>query len=233
MVKKSGRISRLKKGAVIAAAAATIGGGAWLSVSFNGSKPFLLPAYRAEEVIDGDTFMTKEIQYIRANTYDAPELDMCGGQEAKKELEKLILGKDIYLKVNYHDSGGRLMASVYTKNGLVATKMLESGWVELNDRGNLDLPELKIARDKAEAEKRGLYSELCTQTINKENPKCKIKANVGRNDAKIYSFPGCNIYNIVSVQLHHGDQWFCTEAEAKKAGFRKAENCPDRYVPEK
>lgn len=218
----------MKTSGLIAAAAVISG---WLGLSFGGSKPINVPAYRAEEVIDGDTFMTEEKQYIRANTYDAPELDMCGGKEAKKELEKLIMGKDIYLKVTYHDSTGRLMSIFYTKDGLVATKMLESGWAELNDRGNFDLPELKIARDKAQVEKRGIYSGMCTQMSNPDKPTCLIKANVGRNDEMNYFFPGCNTYDIVFVQLHHGDQWFCTEAEARKAGFTKAERCPERYIP--
>ena len=226
MPKSPGRLAKLKTVGLVAVAAATIGGA--LGVSFGGNQPINVPAYRAEKVIDGDTFMTEEIQYIRNNTYDAPELDMCGGPEAKKELEKLILGKDVFLKVFFHDSTSRLMSSVYTKDGLVATKMLESGWVELNDRGNLDLPELKIARDKAQAEKRGLFSEKCTQTINLDKPSCLIKANYGR-DKKTYFFPGCNNYDVTMVQLHHGDQWFCTEAAAKKAGFTKAQNCPDRY----
>jgi hypothetical protein len=28
------------------------------------------------------------------------------------------------------------------------------------------------------------------------------------------------------IQLHQGDQWFCTEKEAVKAGFVKAGGCP-------
>jgi len=227
VAKKTWHLAKFKTKALIAAAAVGVGG--FLGLSFGGNKPINVPAYRAELVVDGDTFMTEEKQYIRDNTYDAPELDRCGGQEAKKELEKLILGKDIYLKVTYHGSTSRLMSVVYTKDGLVATKMLESGWAELNDRSNLDLPELKAARDKAQAEKRGLFSEMCTQMTNPKNPACLIKANYGRNEVMNYYFPGCNNYNITFVQLHHGDQWFCSEAEARKAGFAKAENCPEAY----
>ncbi len=224
MSKKPGRFYKLKKAAVVAA----IGTAGILSVTFaNSKKPLFVPAYHVLEVIDGDTFMTKEIQYIRDNAYDAPELDQCGGLEAKRELEKLVLNKDVYIKVNYHDKNNRLSASAYNQNGLVATQMLSSGWVELNDRANLDLPELKVARDKALAEKKGLYSEKCTQTTNPDNPTCLIKANINEADeTKLYFFPGCNRYEPTLIQLHHGDQWFCTEAAAKKAGFTKAERCP-------
>lgn len=223
--------SKLKKAAVITA----VGAAGILGVTFaNSKKPLFVPAYRVAQVIDGDTFMTKEIQYIRDNAYDAPELDQCGGLEAKRELEKLILGKEVYLKVYYHDSHNRLMASVYTEKGLLATQMLTSGWVELNDRGNLDQPELKLARDKAQAEKKGIYSEKCTQTTNPDKPSCLIKANVNTADGtKLYFFPGCNQYETTVIQRHHGDQWFCTEAQAKTAGFTKGKSCPEHYVPEK
>jgi endonuclease YncB( thermonuclease family) len=229
MRKKSGRFSKLKKAGIVAAVAASAG---LLSVSFNGNKPFFLPAYRAVQVFDGDTFETEEYQNIRLASINAPEFGLCGSEQSKKELEKLILNKDIYLKVVYRDSS-REVGIVYTKDGLVAEKMLASGWAELQDREGVGGPELTEATQKARSEKRGVFGTLCTQETNYKQPNCKIKANVGANDEHFYHFPGCNHYNTVSVQLHHGDQWFCTEAEAKKAGFVKAERCPDRYVPEK
>lgn len=92
MSKKPGRFSKIKKAAIIAATAATVVGVGILGVTFhNSNKHLFLPVYRVIQVIDGDTFMTKEIQYIRDNAYDAPELDQCGGQEAKRELEKTVI----------------------------------------------------------------------------------------------------------------------------------------------
>lgn len=88
MSKKPGRFSKLKKAAV----AAAIGTAGILSVTFaNSKKPLFVPAYRVAQVIDGDTFDTEEHQAIRLAAIDALELDECGGKEAKKELERLIL----------------------------------------------------------------------------------------------------------------------------------------------
>lgn len=187
-----------------------------------------VPSYQAIRIIDGDTFETKEKQWIRISGIDAPESGLCGSEEAKQQLGKFILGKDLYIKVTYHDST-RLMGLVYTKNGLVATKMLETGWAERNDRDNLDLPELEKASELAKTKKLGLNSSLCTQETNLNNPKCLIKGNITTNNVPTYHFPGCNSYNTTIVQLHHGDKWFCTEEEAANAGFVKAETCPASY----
>ena len=226
MPKKAKRFSKLKTTGVIAVAAAAIGG--FFGLSFNGNKPINVPAYRAIRVIDGDTFVTKENQNIRLAGVDAPELGLCGSEQAKKELEKLILDQDLYLKVIYHDSS-REMAYVYNKDGLIDTTMAESGWVEIHGFSGLSLKEkaqLILMNLQAKKAGRGVYSQLCSQKTNPKNSQCVIKGNI-ESRGKKYHFPGCNLYNKVEVKLYHGDQWFCTETEAKKAGFIKAGRCPE------
>lgn len=63
------------------------------------------------EVIDGDTFKTKNI--IRLEGVDAPELDQSGGKEAKQKLESLILNKDITYEEKARDNFGRILAQVW------------------------------------------------------------------------------------------------------------------------
>lgn len=231
MPKKPSRFSSLKKSAIIAAAAATVAGAGWLGVTFGRGRPILVPAYKVTKVIDGDTFDTDARQLIRIASIDAPELDQCGGKEAKEALEKLILDKDVYIKAVYRDST-RLMSMVYTKDGSVAEKMLTFGWAELHGTSGAGGLNLFEVTKKSQAEKRGIFSEKCTQTTNSDKPNCKIKGNRNPdNKNMIYYFPGCNIYSTVIVQLHHGDQWFCTEAQAQKAGFTKSKRCPEKYQP--
>lgn len=199
--------------------------GASLFLSFGKGKPIAVPSYTAIRVFDGDTFETKEKQYIRLSGINSPEMGRCGSQEAKKELERLILGKKLYIKVFYHIDS-RMMGLVYTDDGLVSTAMLASGWAELNDRENLDLPEMKNATKQAREKQVGVFSGLCTQEANPNNPQCAIKANVTTHGRPTYHFPGCQTYSTTKLELHHGDRWFCTEKEAKAAGFRKAQTCP-------
>lgn len=222
MAKKKFRLSKLK---IVGVAATTVAIGASVFLSFGKSKPVAVPSYTAIRVFDGDTFETKEKQYIRLSGINAPERGMCGSEEAAKELERLILGKSLYVKVLYH-IGSRMMGLVYTDEGLVSTAMLASGWAELSDRENLDLPEFTAATKQAQEKQSGVFSNLCTQRTNLKNSSCIIKANITENNAPTYHLPNCKAYNLTKVQLHHGDRWFCTEKEAREAGFRKAKTCP-------
>jgi len=221
------RFSKLKIAGVAAATAAI---GASLFLTFSKGKPMPVPSYTAIRVFDGDTFETKEKQYVRLSGINAPETGMCGSREAKETLEKLVLGKPLYVKVLYH-IGSRSMGLVYSEEGLVNAAMLTSGWAELNDKDNLDLPEFYTATKEAREQKKGVFASRCTQPTNPTNSRCVIKANVTTNNVPTYHLPGCNSYKTVDVQLHHGDRWFCTEKEAKKAGFRKAETCPNTGFP--
>ncbi len=135
------------------------------------------------------------------------------------------MGKPLYVKVLYH-IGSRSMGLVYNSDGLVNAAMLSSGWAELSDRDNLDLSELQEATNNARAQKKGVFAPLCTQT-SPPSPRCMIKANVTTNNAPTYHLLDCNSYKTTDIQLHHGDRWFCTEAQARKAGFRKAKTCPE------
>lgn len=188
-----------------------------------GTKLIGVPYYTAIRVFDGDTFETKEKQYIRMSGIDAPELGRCGSEEAKQMLEKLVLGKKLYIKVYYHQ-GARLNGLVYNDKGLVSTAMLSSGWAVFNDRDNVDLPEFTEATHKARVEKSGIFGPKCTQTTNTAKPSCNIKGNI-RKGKKIYHLPACKSYKTTDIQLYNGDEWFCTEKEAKDAGFTKATQC--------
>jgi endonuclease YncB( thermonuclease family) len=51
---------------------------------------------------------------------------------------------------------------------------------------------------------------------------CMIKGNVGRNGERIYHVPGGAYYDKVVIDPGAGKTWFCTEAEAVAAGWRKS-----------
>jgi len=60
-----------------------------------------------------------------------------------------------------------------------------------------------------------------TPTIN-----CTIKGNINSKGEKIYHIIGCPDYSRTIIDESKGERWFCTEAEALAAGWRKALNCP-------
>ena len=100
--------------------------------------------------------------------------------------------------------------------------MLKKGLATL--RGGAKRDNLSNATNYAQNKNLGVYSNLCTQQENLQKPECNIKGN-NRDGQRMYRFPGCKNYDSTLVQLYRGDQWFCTETEAKKAGFTKGGDC--------
>lgn len=56
------------------------------------------------------------------------------------------------------------------------------------------------------------------------DPSCAIKGNVNSKGELIYHAPGWRDYERTDVKPEEGDRWFCTEDEARAAGFRAPEN---------
>lgn len=52
---------------------------------------------------------------------------------------------------------------------------------------------------------------------------CQIKGNVSIDTGeRIYHVPGQRYYDDTRISPDHGERWFCSEAEARKAGWRKS-----------
>ncbi len=55
-----------------------------------------------------------------------------------------------------------------------------------------------------------------------QSGECNIKGNVSTKGERIYHVPGQKYYNDTVIQSSHGERWFCSEAEARAAGWRKS-----------
>ena len=182
--------------------------------------------FLVKDIVDGDTFATEDSSIVRLFGISAPEIDLCGGKEAKEVLAKEISDKRVSLDVKVRGSRGRKIAMVYKGRELVNAELLKTGWYSFEGGKTDGRDLLKSAYDSARENKKGIYSQQCTQLENLENPECKIKGNISVNDeGKFYHFPGCGRYKDVSIELYRGDEWFCSEKEAEKAGFVKSKNC--------
>lgn len=51
---------------------------------------------------------------------------------------------------------------------------------------------------------------------------CEIKGNISSSGEKIYHVPGQSYYIQTKIDKDAGEKWFCSEQEAKEAGWRKA-----------
>lgn len=54
---------------------------------------------------------------------------------------------------------------------------------------------------------------------------CLIKGNISSSEEKIYHYPWCQSYKQTKISPSKWEKWFCSEEEAKNAGWRVAGNC--------
>lgn len=184
-------------------------------------------SYLVRRVLDGDSFIIGIDETIRLANIDAPELEFCLGEEAKRRLEELILNKRVRIAPEGKDYFKRILAFVYLPDGRLVNEVLLQEGLGRYDRQKTKLKErMKAAAKKAREEKVGIWSPKCYQLENPENPECNIKGNIDKQTGKkFYHLPECLEYSRVVVELNMGEQWFCSEEEAKKAGYRKAGSC--------
>ena len=194
-------------------------------------------SFRVVEVFDGDSFSIPPDQTIRLANIDASELEFCYGKEAKEGLGKLILGKNVKIEKTGKDVFNRLIALVYLDDQLINETVIKNGWAKYVSGGTKGENEtiIKLLEEegrKAKESKLGVWSEKCYQLENPIDPACNIKGNLGKHEhseKKTYHYPGCSEYERTVVELDIGEQWFCSEEEAVKAGFTKSEHCFKNY----
>lgn len=185
---------------------------------------------RVVQVVDGDTFQTAGGRRVRLMGVDSPEISRCGAKEAKERLAELIGNKIVRLKEPVTESYGRTMALVYVDGKPVNEIMMDEGWGRPDYRKNSQREVLTTAYREARNKKVGLWS-LCINpnppdSPNLPNRPCLIKGNIDpASYDKFYHLQSCRHYDEIVLNTAFGDGWFCSEDEAKKAGFIKGAGC--------
>ena len=63
--------------------------------------------------------------------------------------------------------------------------------------------------------------EKLIDTSEAPDPNCLIKGNINRKKEKIYHTPWSSPhYKRTKINTGKGERWFCTESEARRAGWR-------------
>lgn len=229
-----------------------------LAVALLGNTIFVIDLIERNRVVsvpDGDSLQLKDGRRVRLLGIDAPERGRCMADEARTKLVGLAQGRHVRLKNVVTDSYGRMLAIAIvedlptwlgylrwkylgTRPGLEARgfpdpdpllqrALLSSGLAR--NRSSISNPYNQVlheAEKVAKSEKLGVWSDTCRGPVP-INTDCSIKGNV-RAGEKYYYLPECRQYPQVLVDRAFGDSWFCTEAEAVKAGFSKSAACIDR-----
>ena len=189
-------------------------------------KNFVNPYEAVYKIADGDTFILENNkQTVRLFGLDAPEADNCYGSESYSRLSELLKKKKVQLKEPLVDHFGRIVALVYVDGKLINEIMIKEGYAAYQSEPGSGKEAMKAAHELAKSKKIGIYSPTCTDEIPSD-PKCAIKGNhdLDRNEY-LYLTPDCPYYSAVIIRRFEGDQWFCSEPEAKKAGFTVSSAC--------
>lgn len=201
-------------------------------------------------VIDGDTIEIESGERVRYIGIDAPESVHpsksieCFGKEASKKNGEMVLDKLVRLEkdISERDRYGRLLRYVWMGDILINLELVEQGFAYSYSYP----PDVKYqdlfaeAQRRAREENRGLWggcqeespsavaSELPIASQNSAPPdkSCPIKGNINSVGEKIYHLPKCDSYEKTKIDESRGERWFCFEAEAQEAGWRRALNCP-------
>jgi len=178
------------------------------------------------KVIDGDTFILDgNKQAVRLFGVDAPELANCYGHESYLHLSELLKSKRVQLREPVVDKFRRIVALVYVDGKSINESMIRDGFATYRSEPGSEQQVMKAANEYIRTNKIGIYSEKCVDE-KPPDPKCVIKGNHDLDrDEFLYLTPKCPYYSQVTIRRFQGDRWFCSESEAKAAGFKISPAC--------
>ncbi|MEO8456829.1 MAG: thermonuclease family protein [Chloroflexota bacterium] len=192
---------------------------------------------------------TKRLRYIGMDTPETVDPNRpvgCYGHEASDYNKQLVLGQTVGLQtdVSETDDFGRLLRYVWLGDVMVNADLVRNGYAvakayppdtEYNDILQQIQAEAKQAGAglwTACANATPFVSPTQTAPAGSGTQVCDfsgtnqavIKGNISSSDEKIYHVPGQQSYDETSINERNGERWFCTEADAVAAGWRKSKS---------
>ncbi len=164
------------------------------------------------------------------------------GKEATKENKRLIESGDVTIEFDVgdrFDDYNRLLAYIYVNGESVQEQMIGAGLARVayvfppNTRYLDQFEQAEQLAKKSEAgiwqyenysTDRGFNADAYGQEstgnstptkFDRQNGDCDIKGNINRSGNKIYHLP-----NDSSYEQTNPEEWFCSEQEARDAGFK-------------
>ncbi len=198
-------------------------------------------------VVDGDTIdvliggRELRVRYIGIDTPETvdPQRPVeCFGREASERNRELVEGMTVGLErdVSETDQFGRLLRHVWASGEMVNAALVEEGYASASTFP----PDIRYAalftalETQARSHNRGLWGPACatpeapppatgTECDYSSASEPVIKGNISLNTGeKIYHVPGGEFYDQTVISEALGERWFCTEAGAIAAGWRKS-----------
>ncbi|WP_332870142.1 thermonuclease family protein [Roseovarius salinarum] len=191
------------------------------------------------EVVDGDTLRVAGTT-VRLHGIDAPEAGQpcrrpasgarfdCGAW-VTDELRARFGGRAARCRARGQDRYGRTIASCTVDGTDIARWLVTEGLAFAYRRYSMAYD---LAEKQAAVTGRGLHA-LSMQSPaayradqrpqgNDPPGDCRIKGNISADGTRIFHVPGQQHYARTVVRRADGERWFCSEAQARRAGWRKA-----------
>jgi len=194
-------------------------------------------------VIDGDTLEIRGVR-IRMHGIDAPESrQTCEaddkqyrcGQKAAFALSDMIGNRSVRCDAKDKDRYGRVVAECFAGNTNLNADMVAQGWALAYRRYS----KAYVGQEaEAKAAKLGMWrgtfmapwdwrkaqrsKNKIKQGATQGSNGCQIKGNISRKGTKIYHVPGGRYYEKTRISTSKGERWFCSEADAQAAGWRRS-----------
>lgn len=194
-------------------------------------------------VKDGDTIEVSGVT-VRLHGIDAPESNqMCGGEGAPVwpcgawvtgEVRARFNGQHVQCEEIDRDRYGRVVARCMVTGQDMGRVLVQEGYAFAFRRYSMDYD---LDEKSAAVNDRGLHatgvqspaafraSARTTRAANNLStapPGCEIKGNVSADGKRIYHVPGQRYYAETMIRPEQGERWFCTEIQAREAGWRRA-----------
>lgn len=185
-------------------------------------------------VVDGDTIKVSaggRTERVRVIGIDTPELrgGECYAQQASSKMQSLVQSKKVRLvrdpSQSNRDRYDRLLRHVQLADGRqVAQLLIAGGFGEeyTYDRAYAGQAAYRAAERAAREAGKGIWSSGCLAPPPAAPGSCDIKGNISSSGERIYHVPGQRYYEVTKIDEAKGERWFCSEAEAVAAGWRKA-----------
>lgn len=192
-------------------------------------------------VIDADTIDIGDVRF-RLHGIDAPEsAQLCRhpargdwrcGQKAALALADKIRRSHVTCRQKDKDRYGRIVAVCSLKGEDLNRWLVRSGWAVAYVKYSRD-----YVGDEGHAIRtgQGIWSgafvppsewrrgvRLDGVPEESDTAGCRIKGNISRGGKRIYHLPGMHWYERTRINEAKGERWFCSETEARAAGWRKS-----------
>jgi len=143
--------------------------------------------FKVTNVVDGDTLDLNNSERVRLSGINTPETGECYYQEAKSELENLVLNKEVYLEkdISNKDKYDRLLRYVYINDLLVNSYLIQNGYAKVYDKYSYDTKKYKELKSIEEIAQNNNFGVWTCKDIKES---CLY---VGSKQSKIYHKPDC------------------------------------------